>query len=229
MRLATLILGSALTLIATAASADIITETYIGTTRGTDPAGFFGGGTIRDNTPYTAVFVFDTSKGLLAFGQTDLQGGPGNGDGDPTLSNPLVSASLTVNGKTYSPSGAYVSYTDADESAGTFPFQAQAGVAPSQNEVFFIEALFRDTDPVVYPLNANLLTSFTIEVSPNHSAISNFDIGGDSLSFDFSKITFDVTSTAAVPEPSTWAMLIIGFTGLGWLASRRKNGTLRSA
>jgi hypothetical protein len=31
--------------------------------------------------------------------------------------------------------------------------------------------------------------------------------------------------TGAVPEPSTWAMMIVGFLGLGWLAYRRKNGT----
>jgi hypothetical protein len=30
-------------------------------------------------------------------------------------------------------------------------------------------------------------------------------------------------SYAAVPEPSTWAMLIIGFAGLGFTANRRKN------
>jgi len=28
--------------------------------------------------------------------------------------------------------------------------------------------------------------------------------------------------TAAVPEPSTWAMMILGFTGLGFMAYRRK-------
>jgi hypothetical protein len=28
---------------------------------------------------------------------------------------------------------------------------------------------------------------------------------------------------SAVPEPSTWAMMIVGFCGLGWLAYRRKN------
>ena len=33
----------------------------------------------------------------------------------------------------------------------------------------------------------------------------------------------------AVPEPSTWAMMILGFLGLGWLAYRRKNSTLRFA
>jgi hypothetical protein len=31
------------------------------------------------------------------------------------------------------------------------------------------------------------------------------------------------TVTTDVPEPSTWAMMIVGFCGLGWLAYRRKN------
>jgi len=31
-----------------------------------------------------------------------------------------------------------------------------------------------------------------------------------------------VTLTAAVPEPSTWAMMILGFAGLGFMAYRRK-------
>jgi hypothetical protein len=34
--------------------------------------------------------------------------------------------------------------------------------------------------------------------------------------------------TAAVPEPSTWAMMILGFCGLGFLAYRRKNGAALS-
>jgi hypothetical protein len=33
----------------------------------------------------------------------------------------------------------------------------------------------------------------------------------------------------AVPEPSTWAMMILGFLGLGFLAYRRKNSSLRLA
>jgi hypothetical protein len=27
---------------------------------------------------------------------------------------------------------------------------------------------------------------------------------------------------SAVPEPSTWAMMILGFAGIGWMAYRRK-------
>jgi hypothetical protein len=34
----------------------------------------------------------------------------------------------------------------------------------------------------------------------------------------------DLTLTAAVPEPSTWAMMILGFCGLGFMAYRRKQG-----
>jgi hypothetical protein len=38
-------------------------------------------------------------------------------------------------------------------------------------------------------------------------------------------ITF---AASAVPEPSTWAMMILGFLGLGWIAHRKKS-TLRFA
>jgi len=37
------------------------------------------------------------------------------------------------------------------------------------------------------------------------------------------------TSLGAVPEPPTWVMMILGFVGLGYMAYRRKNGTLRFA
>jgi hypothetical protein len=37
------------------------------------------------------------------------------------------------------------------------------------------------------------------------------------------------TPTPAVPEPSTWAMMILGFLGLGFLAYRRKGKALSFA
>jgi len=49
----------------------------------------------------------------------------------------------------------------------------------------------------------------------------------DGVNPGLSDIHFDAT---AVPEPSTWAMLILGFAGVGFMAYRRKNqGTLRLA
>jgi PEP-CTERM motif len=43
---------------------------------------------------------------------------------------------------------------------------------------------------------------------------------------NFSSVTFDARDGAqapAVPEPSTWAMMILGFAGVGLLAYRRRN------
>jgi hypothetical protein len=35
--------------------------------------------------------------------------------------------------------------------------------------------------------------------------------------------------TAAVPEPSTWAMMILGFASVGFMAYRRKTAPLAPA
>ena len=40
--------------------------------------------------------------------------------------------------------------------------------------------------------------------------------------FDTANLLGSVTVTNAVPEPSTWAMLILGFFGVGFVAYRRK-------
>jgi hypothetical protein len=37
------------------------------------------------------------------------------------------------------------------------------------------------------------------------------------------------TQVTAVPEPSTWAMMILGFAGIGYMTYRRKNSALRVA
>jgi len=34
------------------------------------------------------------------------------------------------------------------------------------------------------------------------------------------------TPAAAVPEPATWAMMLLGFAGIGWQFRRRRNATL---
>ena len=39
---------------------------------------------------------------------------------------------------------------------------------------------------------------------------------------DVDPLTGTITMSAAVPEPSTWAMMILGFAGLGFMAYRRR-------
>jgi PEP-CTERM motif len=60
----------------------------------------------------------------------------------------------------------------------------------------------------------------------------NFNYVGDNAPGDGEAFLAAITTegfTAAVPEPSTWAMMILGFCGLGFMAYRRKqNGTALS-
>ena len=50
-------------------------------------------------------------------------------------------------------------------------------------------------------------------------AIQSITFSSTSKAFEF-----DNVSIAAVPEPSTWAMMILGFLGVGFVAYRRKSG-----
>src|SRR5581483_742538 len=59
-------------------------------------------------------------------------------------------------------------------------------------------------------------------------AYVTLDVDGGFTATQQALITsFDVTTSgvSAVPEPSTWAMMILGFCGLGFMAYRRKNQT----
>jgi hypothetical protein len=52
----------------------------------------------------------------------------------------------------------------------------------------------------------------------NGVTLSNVGVG--------SWTTTESAVTSAVPEPSTWAMMILGFAGIGFMAYRRKNNGL---
>jgi hypothetical protein len=47
-----------------------------------------------------------------------------------------------------------------------------------------------------------------------------FSVSGPTYSIDL--IIDNVSVSAAVPEPSTWAMMLIGFAGLGIMSRKRR-------
>jgi hypothetical protein len=59
-------------------------------------------------------------------------------------------------------------------------------------------------------------------VFPNPPAYFSADINGDRTNGAVGATSLSVITTA-VPEPSTWAMMILGFMGVGFMAYRRKN------
>ena len=51
---------------------------------------------------------------------------------------------------------------------------------------------------------------------------------GRALTID-AAVTLDTNDIRAVPEPSTWAMMILGFAGIGFMAYRRRKSTVALA
>jgi len=63
--------------------------------------------------------------------------------------------------------------------------------------------------------------SFLVGTNPSSPSYFAADIVGENGS---TGAVGSGTVIAAVPEPSTWAMLLLGFAGVGFAAYRRKTG-----
>ena len=89
-----------------------------------------------------------------------------------------------------------------------------------------------DVDP---PISANGgQTDYASNAYVLITGLPQFDrvfASSSSNSFEFDNVVAGGTSelpssVAAVPEPSTWAMLLLGFAGLGYAASRRSKAPM---
>ena len=67
------------------------------------------------------------------------------------------------------------------------------------------------------------LSDGTLVDNPNQFFVFGFT---DADLAKFGVDEFVPQDVAAIPEPSTWAMMIFGFLGLGFIAARRKGGIL---
>lgn len=216
--------STVLALITTSASADIVTETYLGTVTGTDTAGYFGSTGANLNTTFTATYVFDTNMPGAGQSNTSQTFGTFGGTFVNNKSvSPAISASLLIDGNTFNvplASMTYFSELSAATVGGPKGFQAGAFVG----DPTVVEAYFRNgitTGDPAAPVITSLNTPFTytyVQVN-SFSNVGGFTFGGDFLSLT----TTTVSLTDAVPEPSTWAMMLLGFAGIGFLAYRRKS------
>jgi hypothetical protein len=83
-----------------------------------------------------------------------------------------------------------------------------------------------------YSLNRGWLhysTAFTATAASSYNFALNFQGGGNTAA-DFVVDNVSVSNVGTAPEPSTWAMMILGFTGVGFMAFRkRKNSSALTA
>jgi hypothetical protein len=79
-----------------------------------------------------------------------------------------------------------------------------------------------------FRIDGTAITVKLLDGIPNSFDVNGFPTGKSlinaHLTTSLTDLTpFDLPVASAVPEPTTWAMLILGFTGIGFMAYRRKS------
>jgi hypothetical protein len=160
----------------------------------------------------TANPAFALSGGNLETGNLANKYAAPSGDGTQYLSvgsfsNPDVTTLLFTPGQTY--------------------FGLLWGSVDAYNTITFLNhdgsttGLSFTGDQILHPANGDQGVAGTTYVNFNFTGGT---IGG--VQFTSTSAAFELDNVAissAVPEPSTWAMMILGFMGVGFMAYRRKN------
>jgi hypothetical protein len=202
-------------LLSTSAFADGVTETYTGTVTGYDVGGYFGPrGSDLSNADFTATYVFDTNHS----GSTQSSSSAITSTTGFNLNSPAISASLVINGQTFSFASNGIYYSELlvqNLASGHFQSFAQVHSISGADLTNYIYT----NDPNA-PANLSLLTmpfSYNLNSQFDYDNSNLFQYGSDSLTL----LSTTVTLTDGVPEASTWAMMILGFAGIGAMTYRR--------
>ena len=111
----------------------------------------------------------------------------------------------------------------------SFAYSPRTGVASTSNG---IEVFWDGVSQGTFTGFTNANTAWVLEnLNVTGTGLDTLEFRAVGTSDSYGGSLDAVSLTAAVPEPSTWAMLLIGFVGIGFMAYRRKqNGqALRSS
>jgi PEP-CTERM motif len=197
-----------------AASAEIVTVAYTGTVDLiTDNGGL---PPVSDGDTLVATYVFNlpnaTNTGIL----------PTGGFADGPYGS-FVTASLTING-TAAALPAFATGELTGETEVEFTGSVLDAEVSAANPQTHLQSLLDGMD-----FSWNLAMPSNISFTPGNddNAVTQFQTaGGDFLEAGIANVTVTVSSTSPVPEPSTWAMMLIGFAGMGFAGYRARKRAL---
>ena len=214
------------------AQANIVTATYTGTI--TSGTGCTPACTALDGDSFALVFNYDPT--IAGFQQNTPNFSHAFGGG--LLGTvPIISESFSINDGpplnfSNFDSGAIFSFSDEFQSSLghsssftiltpqlSFVENADANIHSFSNTSIPLSL----TSPFTYSVQAGDTSSGSIRYRTTDVTSGFFELVFADLSPTTLTVTVADSSTAAVPEPSTWAMMIIGFAGVGFMAYRRKS------
>jgi hypothetical protein len=190
------------------ASAYVMVATFTGTVGTMSQAGvglFAPSGTSLTGDPFTAVYVFNSDASGVTTTPTSLDVKGGICCLNPS---PIASALLTINGVTqqlgHPPSSqAFDSEIRYDAAAGTVYFEAGRNDGADTSLIFNMTGL---------GIPLSLSSPFTLTEGAGYSFFRWDAVGATDRA---QLIPTSLTVVRAIPEPATWAMMLIGFFGLG--------------
>jgi hypothetical protein len=201
------------------ASADV-TVTYTGTLGvGSDQSGVFGpGNTSLTGDSFTVQYVFDPTLGDTYSSLTENYAKGGTTSAN---ANPALSASVTINGVTVSigvPNSFGEIYGYNDGSTSEQYHEADYTTSNIDNYVYI------DLISTTPSLPASITGPLNYTTGPDDYALGYFQISNGvtgQLAGGYVYSVSTLTISSGIPEPSTWAMMLTGFAGLGFAAFRR--------
>lgn len=231
-----LVLASTVALLSSGASvafADIVTLIIRGTLESyDDQLGRLNGvGPVRY---IQADYVFDTTLGTTissASGEMTY-GGPSYG-----TSSPLIGVDVLVNDSHFlwfASGGDALVTTSANAFSANSVYRNTANGISEQVQVFATLQSFPNPafplsfDTFFYQVKSTDLVDLELNLSKIDTA-TNEHLDHSHFFAHIDTMNVFVQRVAAVPEPSTWAMMILGFAGVGFMAYRRRGKLALSA
>jgi hypothetical protein len=220
--------------ISASASATIVETVYTGTiVDGVDVTGVFGSpNSSLSGEQYTATYIYDTTLGYIdgnyPSGEGHALGGPSFTPPSPAAGypSPIIFAAMTIDGRSVIFSGDYYGVVTALASA-------QQRTASEQDyrtgDIFVCAWLGNSISSANDNIPGNAIGPFTYTAESADIANGSFvfqvvDRGtNETLDYAYAnEIVPSSVTVSPIPEPSTWAMMLLGFAGLGyaWLRAR---------
>ena len=165
---------------------------------------------VQSVIPQTLTFTATSTSTTIDFQGYQLPG-------SLTLVNIFFAATGTTPSTADNLFGLHYTYTPSSCPSPFHAFEGSDTPAFGANNLVFQGGCEGVYDSLAQTVATTIGTSYTLRFS-----LSNSDAGPNGLRI----FATDAAVTGAVPEPATWAMMLLGFGGIGMAIRRRRNRRL---